>query len=75
MDSLKFEPGAEVILQSGGPFMTVKRSDKGQVICVWFAGDELKRSAFPEATLKTRVTHAAVMIAKRSAMSDSLDGW
>jgi len=53
MSAPRFEDGAQVQLNSGGPIMTVKGYDPmGKVICTWF--DDKKRSTqtFAPASLK-----------------------
>lgn len=75
MPTQEFESGAQVILQSGGPYMTVERCDKGQVVCVWFAGDELKRGSFPAAALKPREAQEAMIVARRSRFAQDLEDY
>jgi uncharacterized protein YodC (DUF2158 family) len=44
--------GDVVMVQSGGPKMTVERVVKGVVSCVWFEGPDLFRGTFPVDALK-----------------------
>ena len=55
----KFKKGDIVILQSGGPKMTVDSyawhgnyESNDQVICVWFDGNNRKESKFNQESLK-----------------------
>lgn len=49
--------GDVVRLRSGGPLMTVDErliepaQEAGEVRCIWFEGDEVKRGTFPAAAL------------------------
>jgi len=36
MNEQKFKTGDQVQLKSGGPVMTVKEYDGGEVVCEWF---------------------------------------
>lgn len=53
MREVPFRPGDLVVLKSGGPVMTVAKvgpspiSLKPVVCCVYFAGDEVFKKAFP----------------------------
>lgn len=40
---MTFSPGSTVQLKSGGPVMTVEKSDERHAVCVWREGKELKR--------------------------------
>jgi uncharacterized protein YodC (DUF2158 family) len=46
-----FNLGDTVCLRSGGPVMTInEKGQGGSLVCVWFAGDEVKHHTFrPEA--------------------------
>ncbi|MGE3247907.1 MAG: YodC family protein [Beijerinckiaceae bacterium] len=49
-----FVPGDLVILRSGGPVMTVERTNGSQVNCIWFSADETLRSTtLPAAALES----------------------
>ena len=55
MTKQKFKPGDVVTLKSGGPDMTVKcyePQDSTDVVCTWFAGNQLIEKAFPQALLE-----------------------
>lgn len=48
-----FNPGDTVCLKSGGPVMTVhERAQGGGLLCVWFAGGEVKHHTFRPEALK-----------------------
>lgn len=50
---MKIEPGAVVVLRSGGPHMTVEEmGEHVDAKCVWFTRDELRNEWLPLATLK-----------------------
>lgn len=48
----KFEIGALVELNSGGPVMTVRASDQTTATCQWFSGKKLESGSFALASLK-----------------------
>lgn len=54
MTDLKFKIGEQVMLLSGGPFMTVERVTNGIVSCVWFVANDVRREGFGEALLELR---------------------
>lgn len=47
-----FKTGDVVQLKSGGPEMTVDGLFGGEVICVWFVGNDCKRETFSQGALK-----------------------
>jgi len=48
-----FNPGDTVCLKSHGPVMTVnEKAQGGGLVCVWFAGDEVKHHTFRPEALK-----------------------
>ena len=55
MDSEKFKAGDKVILNIGGPPMSVKGNarapNSGKVICTWFAGKKHEEAIFAPAQL------------------------
>ncbi len=63
-----FKAGDQVILQSGGPYMTVETVMNGQVSCVWFVKDDLRRGAFAEALLKGREEFVAARVSRRKSI-------
>ncbi|MGI8893289.1 MAG: YodC family protein [Bacteroidia bacterium] len=53
----KFKTGDQVMLKSGGPKMTesiYQGSESTNVLCVWFAGEEVKTAYFHEDTIKNQ---------------------
>ena len=52
-----FKAGDVVCLKSGGPDMTVERTEaiggEHSVICVWFVEQSLYRASFPASALST----------------------
>lgn len=51
-----FKVGSKVVLNSGGPVMTVKSVDSTPDVvrysCQWFAGKKLEQGHFPQDSLK-----------------------
>ncbi|MDQ8758129.1 DUF2158 domain-containing protein [Sphingosinicella sp. LHD-64] len=74
MSDHEFKPGDQVILQSGGPYMTVEKVVNGQASCVWFVDNELKRGAFGECLLKAKEEFVAARAGRRRAIS-SYEGY
>jgi len=58
MPEQNFKPGDKVVLNSGGPTMTVESykasndDESKMVLCTWFSSGQLTREYFTEATLK-----------------------
>jgi uncharacterized protein YodC (DUF2158 family) len=55
MAKQKFKTGDRVLLNSGGPTMTVVKyepSDEEDVICQWFLGGKLEEKAFNQDVLR-----------------------
>lgn len=52
----KFKVGSKVVLNSGGPVMTVKSVDSTPIAirywCQWFAGKKLEQGQFPQDSLE-----------------------
>jgi len=46
--------GAVVVLNSGGPAMTIKWIDNDEAYCQWFAGEKVSGDIFPVLSLKTK---------------------
>lgn len=56
MAKTEFEAGDIVQIKSGGPDMTVEGGsnlEPGNLSCVWFAGDEIRRANFRPECLET----------------------
>lgn len=49
-----FRAGDQVMLKSGGPYMTVNRVLNDQVSCVWFHESDLKVGSFGAPLLRLR---------------------
>ena len=52
MTEQRFTIGSLVVLNSGGPLMTVEGFEPGGYRCVWFTGARLRRAVFGEAVLQ-----------------------
>jgi uncharacterized protein YodC (DUF2158 family) len=50
----RYKPGEQVMLQSGGPYMTVERVTGDQISCVWFFENDLKHATFLSPLLRFR---------------------
>lgn len=46
--------GETVFLKSGGPEMTIKAIDHGQVACMWFDGAKMMEAGFQAAMLESK---------------------
>jgi uncharacterized protein YodC (DUF2158 family) len=46
------KPGDVVVLNSGGPKMTISSIDSAGAFCIWFSGDKRDQQVFPLETLK-----------------------
>jgi uncharacterized protein YodC (DUF2158 family) len=49
---MNFVPGDVVTLRSGGPQMTIKFIDEGDVYCEWFLNGEVKGATFVASQLE-----------------------
>lgn len=70
-----FKAGDQVMLRSGGPYMTVDRITNEQVSCVWFHDQELKMATFGRDLLRSRSeieAEQSAAIAARRARQRSL---
>jgi uncharacterized protein YodC (DUF2158 family) len=65
MTEASFRAGDQVVLQSGGPSMTVETVNGSHVTCSWFSGSELKRDVFPQAALIGKESYLAEREARR----------
>ncbi|WP_454884769.1 YodC family protein [Sphingomonas oryzagri] len=54
MNAQQFKAGDQVMLRSGGPYMTVERVNGDTILCVWFHEQELKHASFGAALLCLR---------------------
>jgi len=54
MSSDRFGIGDQVMLNSGGPYMTVDKIVNGQVSCIWFHEQEYKFATFGGDLLTSR---------------------
>ena len=52
MTEQRFTIGSLVVLNSGGPLMTVEGFEPEGYRCAWFTGSRLRRSVFGEAVLQ-----------------------
>ena len=64
--------GDRVVLRSGGPAMTIEELAGSKASCVWFEGNEIRRSSFELSTLKVP---DPMIIETFGSRYDELDGF
>jgi uncharacterized protein YodC (DUF2158 family) len=65
-----FDLGNTVRLRSGGPVMTInEKAQGGGLVCVWFAGNEVKHHTFRPEALEAAMRAAGGALAEEDAIT------